>query len=349
MKQSETVLIKPHKRRARYRGTHPRTFEEKYKELDPETYTLGVEKVIARGQTPAGMHRPICVEEILAVLNPQPGEIFLDATLGFGGHAQEILRRLLPNGLLFAIDVDPFELPRTQNRLRKAGFSDDNLIIRTLNFAGISTLIPETGGGFNGILVDLGVSSMQLDTPSRGFSFKIDGPLDMRLDPRRGVSAATLIETISEKALTTLLTTNADEPFAASIAHAIKNSPQKITGTRCLAECIRFGIPATIIESIDVKKTIQRTFMALRIAVNDEFGVLDKFLNLLPWCLKPQGRAAILTFHPGEDDRVNKAFQKGLQEGFYTSIAQTPIRPSYAEQASNPRSCCARLRWAMRC
>lgn len=348
-KESPGNIPGPHKRRVRYRGTHPRRFEEKYKELNPEKFADAIQKVVERGQTPAGMHRPICVNEVLAILNPQPGETFLDATLGFGGHTREIVARILPkNGRLFAVDVDPTELARTEARLRKAGYTTDNLVIQKMNFAGIAALLPETHGGFDGILADLGVSSMQLDTPSRGFSYKIDGPLDLRLNPERGVPASRLIETTSEKSLAAILTKNADEPYALQIAHVIKNAPLKITRTRELADLIQSGIHAIVRDSKEVKKSIQRTFMALRIAVNDELGALDRFLDLLPWCLKPMGRVAILSFHSGEDRRVKNAFEKGLQEGIYSSIAPAPIRPSQAEQMSNPRSSCAKLRWAVR-
>jgi 16S rRNA (cytosine1402-N4)-methyltransferase len=338
----------PHKRRERYRGTHPRRFAEKYKELDPAAAPEELEKVIARGQTPAGTHRPVCVREILEILAPGPGDVFLDATLGYGGHAQELLRLLFPGGKLFALDADPVESARTELRLRKAGFTEEQLIVRNMNFAGIGALVPETGGGFDGILADLGVSSMQLDTPERGFSYKLDGPLDARLNPGRGVSVATLLETISEKSLVKLLTDNADEPYAADIARAIKNVPRKITRTLDLSALIHAGISARVRDSKAVQKAIQRTFMALRIAVNDELGVLDKFINLLPWCLKPSGRVAILSFHSGEDNRVERAFAKGLHDGIYSQIATTAIRPSGAEQMSNPRSSCAKLRWAIR-
>ena len=337
-----------HKRRIRYHGTHPRRFADKYKELNPDSYTQDIEKVLARGQTPAGMHRPICVTEILSILAPCPGEIFLDATLGYGGHTQEIVKKLLPGGKLFALDVDPIELPRTESRLRKAGFTPENLIIRKMNFAGISALLNESGGGFDGVLADLGVSSMQLDSPARGFSYKLDGPLDLRLNPQHTISAVHLIETLPEKALTKLLIENGDEPQAEKICAAIKKSSRKITTTKALAELIQNALQSTVKDPTEIKKSIQRTFMALRIAVNDEFGVLERFLNLLPWCLKPGGRVAILTFHSGEDRRVKKAFKMGLTEGLYTSIAPTPLRPSAAEQAGNPRSSCAKLRWAIR-
>jgi 16S rRNA (cytosine1402-N4)-methyltransferase len=341
-----TTVI-PHVRRKRYRGTHPRHFDEKYKELNPQNFSADVEKVIARGQTPAGMHRPICVNEILGLLAPKPGETGLDATLGFGGHSRELMPRLLPGGRLFAVDVDTLELPRTTSRLRKLGYAADVLDIRQMNFAGIARLLPDAGGGFDCILADLGVSSMQLDNPQRGFSYKNDGPLDLRLNPQRGTSAAVLLASITVEALTELLSQNADLEHAAVIAQAIKASPVAIVGTRQLAETLRAAL-VLLPESKETKNALQRTFMALRIAVNDEFGVLDRFLDVLPWCLNSGGRVAILTFHSGEDRRVAAAFEAAGEAGLYSAVATTAIRPSPEEQRSNPRSSCARLRWAVR-
>lgn len=337
----------PHVRRKRYRGTHPRHFDEKYKELNPQNFSADVEKVIARGQTPAGMHRPICVNEILGLLAPQPGETGLDATLGFGGHSRELMPRLLPGGRLFAVDVDALELPRTTTRLRQLGYAADVLDIRKMNFAGIAQLLPEAGGGFDCILADLGVSSMQLDNPERGFSYKNDGPLDLRLNPQRGTPAAALLAALTVEALTEMLGENADLQHAAVIAQAIKASPAAIVSTRQLADTVRAAL-APLPVSKESKNALQRTFMALRIAVNDEFGVLDRFLAVLPWCLKAGGRVAILTFHSGEDRRVAAAFQAAADAGFYAAVATTAIRPSPEEQRSNPRSSCARLRWAIR-
>jgi 16S rRNA (cytosine1402-N4)-methyltransferase len=337
----------PHVRRKRYRGTHPRKFEEKYKELDPLKFAADVEKVIARGQTPAGMHRPICVNEILEILHPAPGETSLDATLGFGGHTQAILPLLSPGGKHFAVDVDSIELPRTEARLRKAGHSKDVLVIQKMNFAGVAQLLPEAGGGFDCILADLGVSSMQLDDPSRGFSYKNDGPLDLRLNPMRGTPASALLQAVSEEALADLLTKNADEPHADLIAREIKKSAKPILTTRQLADAVGSAL-SVLPEMKTHKKTLARTFQALRIAVNDEFGVLDRFLETLPWCLKPAGRVAILTFHSGEDLRVEAAFQNYEKLGIYSSISVAPIRPAPEEQRSNPRSTSAKLRWAIR-
>ena len=341
----------PHQRRVRYRGTHPRRFEEKYKELDPARHAEELTKVMQRGQTPAGMHRPICVSEILEVLNPQPREVGLDATLGFGGHAQELLARVLPGGRLFGIDVDPLELPRTEARLRALGFDASALVVRHLNFGELPRLLNEVDGGFNFVLADLGVSSMQIDNPARGFSFKSDGPLDLRLDPSRGVTASELLLSVTRPRLRELLADNADEPFAVPLAAALQG--QYIETTMQLAARVRQSMQASLKRSMPhdervaaIKKTLQRTFQALRIAVNDELNALERFLEALPNCLKPGGRVAILSFHSGEDRRVKKAFEAGLQAGIYEAIADEVIRPSPEERRDNPRSTPAKLRWA---
>jgi 16S rRNA (cytosine1402-N4)-methyltransferase len=343
----------PHKRRVRYVGTHPRRFEEKYKELDPTRHAQELKKVMERGQTPAGMHRPICVPEILQILDPKPGDVGLDATLGFGGHAQALLPRMQPGGRLFGIDVDPLELPRTEARLRGLGFDDTALVVRRLNFAALDTLLPEAGGGFDFVLADLGVSSMQIDNPARGFSFKADGPLDLRLDPSSGAPASALLQSVTRQQLRELLIDNADEPFAVPLAAALQG--QYLETTAQLAALVRQTLAAALPRRMpedereaETRKTLQRTFQALRIAVNDEFGVLDRFLALLPGCLKPGGRVAILSFHSGEDRRVKKAFQSGERSGVYASVAPELIRPLFEERRANARSGSAKLRWAVK-
>ena len=341
-----------HKRRPRYAGSHPQRFEDKYKELDPGQHADEVRKVMARGQTPAGMHRPICVAEILDALKPQPGETGLDATIGFGGHAQEILPLLAPGGRLFAIDVDPLELPQTEARLRGLGFNADMLRVQRMNFARMTELLPDAGGGFDFVLADLGVSSMQIDNPARGFSFKLDGPLDLRLDPGSGPSASELLLSTTRPALRELLIDNADEPHAAVLAAALQGRYLQTTGelAATVRDAVAAALPKKLPEAerqIEIRKSQQRTFQALRIAVNEEFTALDRFLAALPSCLKPGGRVAILSFHSGEDRRVKKAFQAGERAGVYSRVAADFIRPSFEEQRANPRSSSAKLRWAV--
>jgi 16S rRNA (cytosine1402-N4)-methyltransferase len=343
---SDEQIVK--KRRVRYRGSHPRRFEQKYKELNPEQYADDVAKVMARGQTPAGTHRPICVNEIIEALRPMAGEVGLDATLGFGGHAEALLRKIAPSGRLFGIDVDPLELPRTEARLRALGFSEEVLTTRRMNFAGVPQLLSETSGGFDFVLADLGVSSMQIDNPQRGFTFKAPGPLDLRLNPKRGNPASVLLQQLSAESLAEILRNYSDEPHASSISRAVIAA--KISTTTELADAVRFALrnlPQSTRKK-DTIKSLQRTFQALRIAVNSEFEVLEQFLRLLPLCLKSGGRVAILTFHSGEDRRVKHAFQEGIDQGVYSYSSPTPVRPSSEERRSNPRSSCAKLRVAIR-
>jgi 16S rRNA (cytosine1402-N4)-methyltransferase len=343
----------PHKRRVRYSGTHPRQFEEKYKELNPGAHADEVEKVMQRGQTPAGMHRSICVGEILSVLNPQPGETGLDATLGFGGHTRALLARVLPGGHMIGLDVDPIELPRTRARLQALGFEAPALRLHHSNFSELAQFLPETDGGFDFVLADLGVSSMQIDNPTRGFSFKLDGPLDLRMDPSQGQSASALLQCVTRQHLRELLVENADEPYAVPLAAALQG--QYLETTLQLAELVRATLALAFKKNmpaeeraVETRKALQRTFQALRIEVNNEFGVLDALLLQLPRCLKPGGRVAILSFHSGEDRRVKKAFQSGERDGTYSKVAPDPIRASAEERRANPRASSAKLRWAVR-
>lgn len=339
-------------RRVRYKGTHPRTFKEKYKEHQPELYAKDIEKIMQKGNTPAGMHRSICVNEILNFLQIKPGQKGMDATLGYGGHSLEMLKLLVPGGHLYATDVDPFELPKTKERLEAQGFGPDMLTIKKMNFSGIDQVVLESGP-LDFVLADLGVSSMQIDNPDRGFSLKVDGPLDLRLNPRSGKPASAVLKTISQEKLETLLVENADEPNAAAIAKAIVTQTSKgeeIKTTHQLREIIKEALhflPAdTRMEG--VKKACTRCFQALRIEVNNEFGVLEKFLDKLPGALAPGGRVAILTFHSGEDRRVKKSFQELFRANIYSEVAPDPIRPSAEEIFSNPRARSAKLRWAIK-
>ena len=335
------------KRRPRYPGKNPRAFHEKYKELNPERYEADVRKIVESGKTPAGMHRAIMVAEVLQALAPAPGDVAVDGTLGFGGHARAILERIQPGGRLIGLDVDPIELPRTQVRLRAAGFGADVFVARRSNFAGLQKVLVEEGvAGADLVLVDLGVSSMQLDNPARGFTYKAAGPLDMRMNPARGEPASQLLAHASDDRLARLLEDNADEPHARTIARALK--AQAIATTVDLCRCVREAIVAERprASATDVEKAIRRTFQALRIAVNDEFSALDTFLRSLPLCLAPGGRVAVLTFHSGEDRRVKKAFEAGRDDAVYAEVADEVVRPSAEEVRANPRAGPAKLRWA---
>lgn len=341
----------PHKRRIRYRGTHPRGFDEKYKEHDPARYAADVEKIIGTGKTPAGTHRPICVREILEILEPKPGQTAVDATLGYGGHALELLRAILPGGRLYGLDVDTIELPKTEARLRGAGIPAEALIVQRTNFAGLPQLLAAEGlAGVDMILADLGLSSMQIDNPARGFTYKVEGPLDLRMNPQRGQPASALLARLDESALTVLFKENADEPFAHVIAQAIRTrGSNPILTTTGLAEVVRAALRTTAQRSSEqVDASIRRVFQALRIAVNDEFSALEAFLRNVPFCLKAGGRVAVLTFHSGEDRRVKKSFQAGERAGVYASVARDVIRPSPEEVRSNPRASSAKLRWAIK-
>lgn len=339
-----------HKRRVRYKGTHPRQFNEKYKELNPEKYKEDVEKIRQSGKTPAGTHIPIMVKEILDFLQIKPGQTGMDATLGYGGHTSRMLEQLQGRGHLYATDVDPIEYEKTKERLQNMGFGPEILTVKRMNFADVDRVAPDEP--FDFILADLGVSSMQIDNPERGFTFKYDGPLDLRLDPTAGVSAAQRLRELSEEELAGMLVENSDEPYADRIAHAIMQVYKRgdsIETTKQLAAVIQGALsflPAKERKE-DIKKACQRTFQALRIDVNSEFEVLYSFLEKLPSVMRSGGRIAILTFHSGEDRLVKKAFKQGLRDGIYSKISEEVIRPSAEECFNNPRAKSTKLRWAI--
>jgi 16S rRNA (cytosine1402-N4)-methyltransferase len=321
------------KRRPRYSGRNPRHFSEKYKEHSADRYPDDVAKVIAAGKTPAGTHRPIMVCEILEALAPRPGDFAIDCTLGYGGHAEALLSAIQPGGRLLGMDVDPIELPKTELRIRALGFGPEAFTAIPSNFAGLAKVLPEPA---DILLADLGVSSMQIDNPERGFTYKYDGPLDLRMNPRKGQPASALLANLDPTQLSEILAENSDEPDADRLASAIPHAPA--TTTMQLAAAVR--------KAGGDEDSIRRVFQALRIAVNDEFGALEAFLRNIPYCLKPGGRVAILTFHSGEDRRVKKSFKAFEAEGFYADIAQEVVRASVEERRSNPRSSSAKLRWA---
>lgn len=334
-----------HRRRPRYPGRNPRRFEEKYKEHAPEKYPETVAKVRASGKTPAGTHVPIMVQEVIEALEPKPGAVAVDCTLGYGGHAQSLLPRLLPGGTLLGLDVDPLELPRAEARLRALGFGPDVLRTRRSNFAGLPRALADEGlAGADCILADLGVSSMQLDAPQRGFTMKASGPLDMRMNPNRGQPASAWLTNVGSEKLAQLLAEYADEPHAASLADALAG--RRLDDTTALAAAVRAALAGVPDEEREA--SVRRVFQALRIAVNEEFTALDTLLRHLPLCLNPGGRVAILAFHSGEDGRVKKAFKAGLRDGVYESIAEEIVRPTPEECRANLRATSAKLRWARR-
>ena len=339
-----------HKRRVRYSGTHPKKFEDKYKELNPEKYKDDVQKILEKGKTPAGMHVPIMVKEILEILQIQPGEIGYDATLGYGGHTRHMLEKLQGKGHLYATDVDSCEIEKTKERLRRNGFGEELFTAKNMNFSRIDEVSQEK---FDFVLADLGVSSMQIDNPTRGFSFKVDAPLDLRLNQAEGITAAERLKEVSEKELIDILIQNADEPYADKIAKQImiqkwRGSPIERTKDLFLAVEKALAFLPKNEQKDAVKKSCQRVFQALRIDINCEYDVLFTFLEKLPTALKEGGRVAILTFHSGEDRLVKRAFKTYKQDGVFSSISEEVIRPSAEECYQNSRARSTKLRWAIK-
>ena len=341
-----------HKRRVRYKGTHPRKFEEKYKEQNPEKYADTIEKVIQKGSTPAGMHISIMVNEILDFLQIKPGQTGFDATLGYGGHSMEMMKCLEGNGHLHSLDVDPIEIVKTKERLASKGFGPDIFTAHQMNFAEIDKL-GEEFGPFDFGMADLGVSSMQIDNPERGFTYKFEGPLDLRLNPEKGISAAERLANITKEELMGMLIENSDEPYAEEITREVikrnrRKDPIRTTTQfkEVIEEALKFLPEADRKEA--VKKSCARCFQALRIDVNSEFEVLFSFMDKLPGILAPGGRVAILTFHSGEDRLVKKFLKDGLKSGVYSEVSEDVIRPSAEECNRNPRARSTKMRWAIR-
>jgi 16S rRNA (cytosine1402-N4)-methyltransferase len=346
----------PRRRRQRYAGTHPRKFDERYKERAPDKYPEIEAHVRAQGRTPAGTHVPIMVTEILAALRPAPGDIVADLTLGYGGHALAFLERSAPNGQLIGLDLDGAQLAETGRRLAE-NIDPARLHLHNSHFAGLPKFLAADGlDGADIIFADLGLSSMQIDNPARGFSYKHDGPLDMRMDPRRPRTAADILRTISCEELSSALLDFADEPEHQHIAEAIieYRSERAITKTSQLVDVVfsakhltRRKWRAAIAEGESELHPAARTFQALRILVNEELQGLEQLLRVLPHCLRPGGRLGILTFHSGEDRRVKHALRDGLRDGVFSQISEEPERPSPAERRENPRSSPAKFRWAL--
>jgi 16S rRNA (cytosine1402-N4)-methyltransferase len=345
-------------RRPRYPGTHPRRFEQRYKELDPQAHPDVHPHVRAQGRTPAGTHVPVLVNEVLQCLAPAPGEIVADCTLGYGGHAIEFLQRIRPDGRLIGFDLDPAALEKARNRLVRVGVP---FSLHRGNYAGLGkVLAAEKLDGYDIIFADLGVSSMQLDDPSRGFSYKHAGPLDMRMDSAAaGVkrTAAELLATLPFEQLSAALAELADEPDHERIARRIvaQRAIRPITRT---SELVRLIFAAKGLSRRDWRQQTASdargihpaalTFQALRIIVNDELGALAQLLRMAPYCLLRGGRIGIISFHSGEDRLVKHAFREGLRDGTYAAICEAVIRPAAPEVHANPRSASAKFRWARR-
>lgn len=347
-----------HKRRRHYSGSYPKKFDEKYKELNPEKYGSEIEHVIEKGNTPAGMHIPIMVNEILDFLDIKPGENGLDCTLGYGGHSSKILDKLAGIGHLTSIDYDPIEIKKTTARMRERGYSESIWTPVNDNFVNIDK-ISEKYGPFDFVLADLGVSSMQIDNPERGFSWRSDGPLDLRFNPEKGESAAARLASLTGDEFEGMLVENSDEPYASEIAEAVMKAIKKgeaIDTTTKLRELTESavknskqskGLSAEELKNMQ-KKSCMRVFQALRIDVNSEFEVLYSFLEKLPSILVPGGKAAILTFHSGEDRLVKKSFKALEKEGVYSSVSKDCIRPTKEECYRNPRAHSTKFRWAIK-
>lgn len=308
-----------------------------------------------RRSTPAGEHVPVLLAEVLACLNPQPGQVVVDGTLGFAGHSLELLTRVGPTGKLIATDLDPGNLAPAESKLAAVGHP---FAMHHSNFAGLPTVLAAEGvEAVDGFLADLGMSSMQVDDAARGFSFLRDGPLDMRMDPTRGKTAADLLNSLSAEELANAFRELGDEPAADAIASAIvkQRGTAPLARTGELRELVDRVAPVTVLrgpghppERKQLLAPVTRVFQALRILVNRELASLSHLLRVLPTILKPGGTAAIIAFHSGEDRLVKAAFRDGLRAGIYSEACDDPIRPSAEEAKKNPRSRSAKLRWARR-
>jgi 16S rRNA (cytosine1402-N4)-methyltransferase len=299
----------------------------------------------------------VLLEEVLAALAPRPGDVVVDCTVGWAGHAAELLRAVGPNGKLLGLDFDADNLPRARERLEAVGFP---FRLHHANFAALPSVLAAEGlEAVDGLLADLGMSSMQVDDPERGFSYTRDGPLDMRMDRTRGRTAAQLLATLPERELAQALRDLGDEPDAERIAAAIVRARQ--TGPlQRTTELARVIVATAYPDLRDQRWRIHpsrnrweihpaaRTFQALRILVNRELTNLEQLLRVLPGLLRPGGRAAVISFHSGEDRLVKAAFREGLRAGVYAAAAPEPVRASFEERTANPRSRSAKLRWARR-
>jgi 16S rRNA (cytosine1402-N4)-methyltransferase len=342
-------------RRPRYSGTHPKSYAQKYKEHHIDAYPQIEAHLREKGVTPAGTHVPVLVEEVMDSLRPAPGEIAADCTVGYGGHALEFMKRIGPTGRLIALDIDAGELKRTRLRLSR---EDVPMSFHRTNFAGIAKVLSnERLDGFDILFADLGVSSMQIDDPERGMSYKHEGPLDLRMDDRIRQTGADVLNSLSEEDIARALWELADEPDHQKIARAIvaRRARQPVTRTSQLVQIVfeAKGLDAKTWRRQQLSKSgalhpAARTFQALRIVVNDELGSLKELLRVAPCCLRPGGRIGIISFHSGEDRLVKQSFREGVRTGIYKSTSRDVIIPRPGEIRANPRSASAKFRWAVK-
>jgi 16S rRNA (cytosine1402-N4)-methyltransferase len=294
----------------------------------------------------------VLLDEVLHALQPGPGDSVVDCTVGWAGHASELLTRVLPGGKLIGCDLDAENLPRAHERLEAIGGAFQ---LHHSNFAGLAAIVAEAcPAGANLLLADLGMSSMQVDDPERGFSYVREGPLDMRMDRSRGRTVAKILASISVEELSRALREYGDEPDAERVAQAIVDARQEepLATTNDLAELLLSvsGQEDWRLHPTPGKWNLHpaaRTFQALRILVNRELANLEHLLRIIPTILAPGGRAGIISFHSGEDRLVKTAFLDGLRNGLYREGAKEPIRPDRKEAFDNPRARSAKFRWVV--
>ena len=287
-------------------------------------------------------HQPVMGAEVLSHLRPQPGAVIVDGTVGTGGHSLLVLPRLLPQGRLVAIDRDPDSLQLATQRL--AEFDPQVTFVHD-NYRSLPAILKRLGcSRVDGVLLDLGMSSLQVDRPERGFSFSKDGPLDMRMDPGQEATAETLVNELRVDDLALTIETLGEERFARRIAQRIVHERRQhpITTTTQLARIVTGAVPPGARRGRLHAAT--RTFQALRLAVNDELGALEECLTGLGALLNPGARVVILTFHSLEDRLVKHAFAQGMRDHAWTVLTKKPVRPSEEEVAQNPRARSAKLR-----
>jgi len=286
-------------------------------------------------------HVPVLMAEVLASLKPKKGHVVVDCTVGLGGHSAELLELGVR---VVGLDLDPANLKEAQDRFEVQG---GEFSLHHANFAGLPTVLGELGiQGVDGILADLGVSSPHIDDARRGFSYRRPGPLDMRMDPGRGKTAAELLDRMTEEELAQSILELGDEEDAAKIAALIVRR-RPIRTTQQLMELVCDARDFTVQRAAGAKlHPAARTFQALRMLVNRELPNLDRLLAVIPQCLKPGGTAAIISFHSGEDRRVKQAFRDGHRAGIYAKISEEAVAATEEEKIANPRSRSAKLRWA---